>query len=282
MRITVIACMATVVALLGIPASASADSHVSGSEAALLHTGSVTVLFLDADMPLDVYLRTGAGVDMPPNGGAIGGAGAGIAASIVEAHRHNEFLEAMQTYAPLIEKQHIPDQEYALAQDVFGGIPWLQKAVWQRVPAGTDRRKLFTSMKNLRTQAIVLISPESMLRDDLNQVLAGYRVEIYAHDPYEDYGVKRLRNTELTSPWPEQPKDDFPPLDYRNSGSDDARAKNLAGYFADGGTRLGQEMGSARAQLKSQLIYYFTGVLPPVPATTAGAATATAAATHRP
>jgi hypothetical protein len=263
------------------PVSAG-NPHLNGNEAAPLHSGSVTVLFVDAEAPLDAYLRTGTNLPIQINGGAIGGAGAGIAEGIIDAHHRRGFLEAMQPYAPLIDKQDIPDQEYALAQAVFAAIPWLEKAIWQRLPPDTDRRRLLSSMKGLRTQAILVITPESMLRDDLNQVLAGYRVEIYTHDPYEDYGVKRLRDSETVSLWPEQPKDEFPPLDYRNYDSDDARTKNLASYFADGGLRLNRELDGARLALKARFIYFFTGVMPPAPATVSAPAPASTASTRVP
>jgi hypothetical protein len=282
MKIDIAAC-AAVAALSSLSMSVSAGNpHLNGNEAAPLHTGSVTVLFVDAEAPLDAYLRTGTNIPILLDGGAIGGAGVGVMDGIVDAHHRSKFLEAMQPYAPLIEKQHIPDQEYALAQAVFTGIPWLEKATWQHLPADTDRRRLLSSMKGLRTQAILVITPESMLRDDLNQVLVGYRVEIYTHDPYEDYGVKRLRDSETFSLWPEHPKDEFPPLDYRSYDSDDARTKNLTDYFADGGLRLGQELDGARSALKVQFNYFFTGVMPPAPATVSAPAPASTASPRVP
>jgi len=67
--------VATIVAL-GICGSAvAADPHLFSDESAVLHTGSVTVLFMDPAMELDVYLKMNSRVDMPPGGGAIGGGG---------------------------------------------------------------------------------------------------------------------------------------------------------------------------------------------------------------
>jgi len=144
----------------------------------------------------------------------------------------------------------------------------MQKAVWRRFPAGTDRRQLMSTMKSMRTQAALLIVPETMIRDDLDQMLVGYRIELFVKDPYEDYGVKRLRNTEFTRVSPDPAADTFPALDYIHSDTDADTAQHLQAFFSDGGTHLTQYFQGALPVLRSQITYYFTGVMPAAAATT--------------
>lgn len=260
-------------------AAAAADPHLLSSESAALRSG-VTILFLEPEAELGAYLRQNVGVDIPPNGGAIGGAGAGIAASIVQSHRVNEFMEAMQPYADIIGKQHFTDQEYAALRGAVSGLPWAQKADWQRLPATTDRRRVLGMMKNMHTQAALLVMPETLIRDDLDQLQVGYRVELYVRDPFADGGVNRLRNSEFTRVSPDPAGDAFPALDYMKSDSDVAAARHLQAFFADGGTHLGQYFQGALPVLRSQLIYYFTGVMPPAPSTVVAAPSAATAASR--
>jgi hypothetical protein len=257
------------VALMGLCGKASADAHLFRDESALLHSGSVTVLFLEPETELGAYLKVNSQMNLPPGGGAIGGAGSSIATGIIDSHHINEFVEAMQPYADQIGKQRFTDQEYTLIHDVLGAQPWMQKADWQRLPEGTDRRRVMSMMKSLHTQAALLITAETLIRNDLDQMQVGYRIEIFVKDPYEDYGVKRLRNTDLIRLSPDPASDAFPALDYLHTGVDEATTQNLQTFFADGGTHLTQYFQGALSTLRSQLTYYFTGVMPPAPATQA-------------
>lgn len=259
------------IVLLVLSAAAAADAHLRGDESALLHSGSVTVIFLDPERELDAYLRTQAQLNTPYNGGAVGA----IVGGAIEAHRVNEFVEAMQPYADVIGKQHFTDQEYALLHGVLGAQPPMQKAEWQRLPSGTDRRHVMGMMKGLPTQAIVLVTPQTSIRDDLDQMLVDYRIELFVKDPYEDYGVKRLRNSEFTQLSPDPAPDTFPPLDYTHSDTDALTVQHLQTFFADGGARLTQYFQGAVPSLRSQITYFFTGVMPAAPTTAAPPAAAT-------
>ena len=265
-------------ALMGLCGSAAADPHLFSDESKLLHSGSVTVLFVDPDAELGVYLKVNAQLNGPYGGGAVGS----IAGSMIDSHHMNEFMEAMQPYADIIGKQHFTDQEYTLIHDLLAAQPWMQKADWQRLPAGTDRRRLLKMIKDMHTQVALLVVPQTLIRNDVDQMLVGYNVELYVKDPYEDYGVKRLRHSEFSKLSPDPASTAFPALEYTKSGVDELTAQNLKDFYADGGTRLEQYFQGALPVLRSQITYFFTGVLPPAPATAAPVAAATQpAAAHR-
>src|SRR5690242_21024556 len=100
-------CAASAVLALGLCSSAAAvDAHLFSDESKLLHSGSVTVLFVDPDQELGVYLKTHASMNTPYNGGAVGA----IATGMIDSHHMNAFVEAMQPYADVIGKQHFTDQ----------------------------------------------------------------------------------------------------------------------------------------------------------------------------
>src|SRR5579871_3689140 len=92
------------IAALGVCSSAAAaDPHLFSDESAVLRTGNVTVLVTDPDPELGVYLKMNTQTNMPPGyGGAIGSGGAAIATDIINAHRANEFVEAMRPYVDAI------------------------------------------------------------------------------------------------------------------------------------------------------------------------------------
>lgn len=256
---------------LGWNLPAWAEPHLDSNTMSLLRKApNLTVLVVKPEAPLGAYLRT----ETPQNDalllyGPAGGAASGIMGSLIDAHHRNEIVAALAPYADIIAKQGFAGQQYALAQQGLAQVPWLQKAAWKQLDiTADDRRKQLGAVKATNAQAVLVLTPEVRLRDDVNQLMTDIVVDVYLRNPYADDGYDKARSSILVAVSPWDPPDTYPPLVYTKTGQDDVTAKSLHDFFADGGVTLAREFQDSLPGLKDALVYYFTGVEPPPPATT--------------
>lgn len=250
--------------------TAWAGPHLDSNTASQLRRApNITVLVLKPEAPMGAYLRMGfQAPDMPPNYGAMGGAVSGIMGGMIDEHHRNLIVLAMAPYTDIIEKQGFPDRQYAAAQQAFASIACMQKAAWKQLDVVTgDRRGALAKVKASGAQAVLVLAPETRMRDDFNQLMTDFVVDVYLRNPYAEDGYDHAPSSIIASVWPQDPPDTYPPLVYTNTGQDDVTANSVKLYFADGGMKLGQEFESSLPGLKAALEYYVTGIEAPPAAT---------------
>jgi hypothetical protein len=247
-----------------------AAQHLDSNTTTLLRRApTLVVLVVKPETTLGAYLRT----QTPQNDAALlygagGAALSGIMGSMIDAHRRNQIVEALQPYADIIAKQGFADQQYALIQQTFAQVPWLQKATWKQLDVtADDHRKQMSAVKATNAQAVLVLAPEVRLRNDVNQLMTDVMVDVYVRNPYAEDGYDKPRSSTLVAVSPQDPPDTYPPLVYTNTGQDDVTAKSLQEFFADGGVKLTQEFQGSLPGLKTALVYYFTGIEAPPAAT---------------
>ena len=253
---------------LSLPAWAA--PHLDSNTASQLRRApNITVLVLKPAAPMGAYLRAGfQGPDMPPNYGAMGGAVGGITAGIIDEHHRNLIVEALAPYTDIIEKQRFPERQYTAAQQAFASIPWMQKATWKQLDVMTgDRRGALAKVKASGAQAVLVLAPEVRMRDDINQLMTDFAVDVYLRNPYAEDGYDHAPPGTTAAVWPQDPPDTYPPLVYTKTGQDDVTANSVKQFFSDGGVKLGQEFEGSLPGLKAALIYYVTGIEAPPAAT---------------
>lgn len=246
-----------------------AAPHLDSNTASQLRRApNITVLVLQPDAPMGAYLRMGFLRSVPASSGAMGGAVGGIMGGMIDEHHRNLIVQAMAPYTDIIQKQGFPEREFALAQQAFAPIAWMQKASWKQlgVTAG-DRRGALAKVKASGTQAVLVLAPETRMRDDFNQLMTDFVVDLYLRNPYAEDGYDHAPSSTIASVGPQDPPDTYPPLDYTKTGQDDVTANSVKLYFADGGVKLGQDFASSLPGLKAALAYYLTGIEAPPAAT---------------
>lgn len=247
-----------------------AGPHLDSNTASQLRRSpNITVMVLRPAAPMGAYLRGGfQGPAMPPSYGALGGAVGGITVSIIDAHHRNLIVEALAPYTDIIQKQGFPDRQYAVAQQAFASIPWMQKATWKQLDVVTgDRRGALMKVKASGAQAVLVLAPEVCMRDDINQLMTDFAVDVYLRNPYAEDGYDHASSGTIAAVWPQDPPDTYPPLVYTKSDQDDVTANSVKQFFSDGGVKLDQEFDSSLPALKAALVYYVTGVEAPPAAT---------------
>lgn len=260
---TIRALMLGLALCLGWSLPAWAAPHLDSNTTSLLRKApNLTVLVVKPEAPLGAYLRTETPqIDALVLYGPAGGAASGITGSLIDAHHRNEIVQALAPYADIIAKQGFADQQYAVVQQGLAQVPWLQKAAWKQLDVtADDRRKQMSAVKATNAQAVLVLTPEVRLRDDINQLMTDVVVDVYVRDPYADDGYDKPRASTLIAVSPQDPPDTYPPLVYTKTDQDEVTAKSLHDFFADGGVTLGQEFQSSLPGLKAALVYYFTGV----------------------
>lgn len=231
----------------------------------VLNSNPVTVIYIDPAQPLGGYLR-GDGPEPDPylmTRGATGGASAALVADLIQEHRIKDVVEAFEPYAVDIAKLPYVDQLYAASQEALSQVPWLKNATWQRLKANGDKHQVDDVVLRAPTKYVIVLMPETWLRDDADQVMVHLQLDVYRQDRVSSRtGSDRMRDNTFDSLWPVPADTAYPNLDYTKHDQDDVQAKSMSELFADGGGKLEQEITGTLPRYKAQILYFLTGTTP--------------------
>lgn len=281
------AVIAGVVGCLGITAaSAGSRAQLAIDNVKQLRTMPLMVIYQDPDTPLNYYISwrppmpalppatTLMPADRDSGTAAFGGnqinpmagaAGAAAQALVQELVGPGDIMGAaakrLGQFMPMLSGLPLADEEYATARDVVASVAWLGGAPSQRVVSGGARPVIQSYMRSMSPRAVVVVSPSVRLRDDMNELVVVYTLNIYTRDYYSPRGsCDLLTSAVVGAVRTEGSAGGFPIVNYYESGEAAAILdKSVPAYFSDGGRQFHQDFDETLASAKSQLLYYFTG-----------------------
>lgn len=241
------------------------------------------VIYKDAAMPMSVYISMPTPPPLPAVGGvtpAVSSSGTddgssgpmfnpiwdawtNVGSAVLSAIFPTPLDRAhtrIRPFLPLIANMPLANEEYAAAQGAVGQVSWLGKAQQQHVEWGGATRVIQQFMMQPGPRVSIVLTPAVRFRDDTNQLVVAYQVNIYVKDIYSPPGSSNLEKSAVVGGvWTADKAHGMPTVEYSLTNQGDILDKSVPQFFSDGGIQFRRDFEAALAEATLQISAYFSG-----------------------